>query len=217
MEVFLKEFDENYFGYDLKINNQDVTLGEYVDALNAFQDNTMAECRGCDGCCYERIPLTIADFHLAKPMVAEICQKAENEVTLVDWLDAVAEIHVDGGAIDIILKRNADFSCYFLNKDLQECSKHLYRSLVCRTHCCLPKSEIAIDIRGDIINAGEDELCRQLLKTADHPWQDLLKDCKLEDYAENGFSEYAPADWEKIPLKTIITEKNWQILTDDKM
>ena len=213
MEIYLKQFEENYFGYDLIVENEAVTLGEYVDALNDFQNSTMAECRGCDGCCYERIPLTIADFELARPLTAKLCGKAETDVTLVDWLTAVAEIHVADGAIDIVLKRNADLSCYFLNQERQECREHLYRSLVCQTHCCLPKSEIAIDIRGDIINAGEDELCRQLLQTADHPWQELLKDCHLEDYPVSGFSEVLPKDWRQINLKKIISDENWQILT----
>lgn len=212
MEIFLTEFEDNYFGYDIKINNENVTLGEYVKALNEFQEKTMAECRGCDCCCYERIPLTVADFVLAKPLTAKICRKAEEDVTVTDWLMSVAEINVEGGAIDVVLKRNADFSCCFLNKNLGECSEHLYRSLVCRTHCCLPKSQIAIDIRGDIINAGEDELCRRLLNTPDNPFGGLLAECNIEDYAENGFSEYNPEDWEKIPLKSIITAENWQIL-----
>lgn len=211
MEVYLKEFEPGLFGYDLLAAATD-TLGEYVDALNKFQEDTMADCRGCDGCCYERIPLTIADFHLAKSLVAKLLGKDPAEVTLIDWLQETAEIHVEAGAIDIVLKRNSDYSCYFLNKDLQECREHLCRPLVCRTHCCLPKSPIAIDIRGDIINAGEDELCRRLLQTPEHPWRQLLAVCRMEDYAENGFSRTAAADWQQIPLKSIISAENWQTL-----
>ena len=211
MKVYLKEFEPGLFGYDLLAADTD-TLGEYVDALNNFQDETMADCRGCDGCCYERIPLTIADFHLAKPLVARLRGKDESEVTLTDWLQEAAEIHVDSGAIDIVLRRKADYSCHFLNQDLQECSEHLWRPLVCRTHCCLPKSPIAIDIRGDIINAGEDELCRRLLADPHHPWQELLAECRLQDYAENGFSHTTAENWRQIPLKTIISPENWQIL-----
>lgn len=211
MDVYLKEFEPGLFGYDLQAADTD-TLGEYVDALNKFQDETMAECRGCDGCCYERIPLTIADFCLAKPLVARLTGKAEEDVTLIDWLQEVAEIYEDSGAIDIVLRRKADLSCHFLNQDLQECSEHLWRPLVCRTHCCLPKSPIAIDIRGDIINAGEDELCRQLLAIPDHPWRDLLSECRLEDYAESGFSHATGDGWQQIPLKSIISTENWENL-----
>ena len=213
MEVYLKEFAENQLGYDIFLNDPHATLGDYVDALNNFQNQTMAQCRGCDGCCYERIPLTIADFHLAKGLTAKLTAKKETEVTLVDWLSATAEIHLAGEAIDITLKRNSDYSCYFLNKDQKECREHLYRPLVCQTHCCIPKSQIAIDIRGDIINAGEDELCRQLLEIPDHPWRQLLQNCQKDDYPTSGFSQQTPENWRKIPLKTIISPENWQILT----
>jgi Fe-S-cluster containining protein len=212
IEVYLKEFAENQYGYDIVLNDENATLGDYVDALNIFQDNTMADCRGCDGCCYERIPLTVADFWLAKGLTAKLKAKKAADVTLTDWLLAAAEVHLDGDAIDIVLKRNSDYSCYFLNKEKQECREHIYRSLVCRTHCCLPKSQIAIDIRGDIINAGEDELCRCLLKIPDHPWQQLLAKCLPEDYPESGFSQFAPEDWRNIPLKSVISPENWQIL-----
>ena len=214
MKIYLKEFAKNQFGYDLLLENAEETLGDYVDALNDFQNNTMAECRGCDGCCYERIPLTVADFALAKGLTAKLAAKTEAEVTLADWLRETAEIHLAGEAIDIVLKRNDDYSCYFLNKEKQECREHIYRSLVCQTHCCLPKSQIAIDIRGDIINAGEDELCRRLLSLNKNPWQDLLKECKIDDYPQSGFSEVEPQNWRNIPLKSIISPENWQILTE---
>ena len=214
MKIYLKEFAKNQFGYDLLLENAEETLGDYVDALNDFQNRTMAECRGCDGCCYERIPLTIADFALAKGLAAKLAEKSEAEVTLVDWLQKTAEIHLEGEAIDIVLKRNSDYSCYFLNKEKQECREHIYRSLVCQTHCCLPKSQIAIDIRGDIINAGEDELCRRLLSISPNPWQDLLQNCQIEDYPQSGFSETEPENWRNIPLKSVISRENWQILTE---
>lgn len=204
MKIYLREFAPGQYGYDLELENDSVTLGEYVAALDTFQAETMVDCRGCDACCYERIPLTIADFALARPLVAEQLQKTEAEVTLTDWLTAMAEVRLlENGAIDIILKRQTDYGCQFLNRDKQECAVHPFRPLVCRTHCCLPKSEEAIALRSDIINAGEDELCRRLLALPQHPWQQLLADCRREDYPASGFSQTAAADWRQIPLNTV--------------
>lgn len=210
MRFYLQEFEDDQFGYYLVADPAD-TLGDYVDEITRFMDEMMTECRGCDGCCFERIPLTIADFYIAKPLIARLTGKALEDVTITDWLQEVAEIHVEPcGSIDIVLKRNEDDSCRFLNTDKQECSEHLWRPLVCRTHYCLSKALSAIDMRGDIINAGEDELCRQLLTTPNHPWQELLAECRLEDYAENGFSHVNRENWRDIPLESIVSAENWQ-------
>ncbi len=210
MKFYLKEFTPGQYGYDLEAGDGSATLGDYVEALDAFQEATMADCRGCDACCYERIPLTIADFAIARPWVAERLQTTEDAVTLTHWLTAMADIRLlENGAIDIILKRQADYGCHFLNRDKQECAVHPYRPLVCRTHCCLPKSEAAIALRSDIINAGEDELCRQLLALPEHPWQQLLTGCRREDYPASGFSQAAATDWRQIPLKTISDDTHW--------
>ncbi len=214
IEIYLQEFADGRFGYGLRLLDESATLGDYVQALNDWQSRTMADCRGCDACCYERIPLTIADFALARPLIARRLNKTEAAVSLRDWLEQVAEgrQHADG-ALDITLKRQADGACGFLDQERAECREHLYRSLVCQTHCCLPKTLLADELRAAIINAGEDELCRRLLQLPDRA--ELLPpgaDCRAEDYPRSGFAAIEPENWQNLRLSAILEPEIWQRL-----
>jgi len=211
IDVFMHRFDESSVGYDLRILSEDVTLGDYVDALNEWQDETLAICRGCEACCFERIPLTLADFANARELAAATLGKAAEDVTIAEWISTCAICDLfDDGAVDIVFKRSMDGACFFLNRELGECRAHKHRSLVCQTHCCLPKTELAERLRAEAINCGEDELVRRLLMSEDCP--EHLAECRVEDYAENGFSAVNPEDWRGIPLKTVVSDELWQLL-----
>ncbi len=51
--------------YDLAVLQPEATVGDYLAGLEDFQAATLADCKGCDGCCHERAPLTIADWQLS--------------------------------------------------------------------------------------------------------------------------------------------------------
>jgi hypothetical protein len=57
IEISLSEFPKAGFGYDVKITDENATIADYVAALDEFQTKYVADCRGCDGCCWERVPL----------------------------------------------------------------------------------------------------------------------------------------------------------------
>ena len=162
----------------------------------------------------ERVPLTIADFANARELAAATLGKAAEDVTIAEWISTCAICDLfDDGAVDIVFKRSMDGACFFLNRELGECRAHKHRSLVCQTHCCLPKTELAERLRAEAINCGEDELVRRLLMSEDCP--EHLAECRVEDYAENGFSAVNPEDWRGIPLKTIVSDELWQLLLAD--
>ena len=58
VKVSLVEFPDLGFGYDIEILAEDATAGDYIAALDAWQERYLAQCKGCDGCCRERAPLT---------------------------------------------------------------------------------------------------------------------------------------------------------------
>ena len=192
--------------YDVQILQPEATVGDYLQALVDFQAETLADCKGCDGCCHERAPLTIADWQLSQN------QGAADDAAWVDWLQKWAELHFYGQAIDLTLPRTPDGACRFLDEQQKCCTVHTQRSFTCRTHCCLPKTERAEALRAALINAGEDELVRRLLQippAAGQPWSDRLAGCKLEDYAPNAFSGLSSADWAQARLQDLLENELW--------
>lgn len=195
--------------YDVEICQPQATVGDYLQALEEFQTQTLADCKGCDGCCHERAPLTIADWQLSG-------EYQDDDGALAAWLESWAELHFCGPAIDLTLPRTAEGACRFLDQQQKCCTIHSQRSFTCRSHCCLPKTERAEALRAALINAGEDELVRRLLQMADNPsqpWREKLADCRLEDYSANAFSALSPADWRQACLKDLLPAELWTQLT----
>lgn len=194
--------------YDVEVIDKTATLGDYLGTLEAFQATTLADCKGCDGCCQERAPLTVYD-----PSLAGVAEE-ELAVWLTDW----AEPAFFGEALDIRLRRltageNAG-CCQFLDTDRQFCRIHERRSFTCRTHCCLPKSPRAEALRGALINAGEDELVRRLLSLPPtlRPWGDMLANCRLEDYPRTVLSDKSFDAWPEVRLQELLPSELWQEL-----
>lgn len=213
IKVFLTEFDEGFFGYDLQILDEAATVGNYLDAVEQFQAKTMADCYGCDGCCHERVPLMLADFYFS-------AYYANGGQSLSEWLAQTdAQLVFFGEAVDLQLARKADGACALLNEAAKCCHAHQYRTFACRSHCCLPKSERAEALRAVIINSGEDELIRRLLAelaAADKedfmPGQSRLSAVCAEDYAANGFSGLPGESWRDALLRDFVEPELWQEL-----
>lgn len=188
--------------YDLAVLQPEATVGDYLTGLAEFQAATLADCKGCDGCCHERAPLTIADWQLSG-------HSGEPAGGLAEWLLDWAELSFCGPAVDLTLRRSENGSCQFLDEKQKCCTIHPWRSFTCRSHCCLPKTERAEALRGVLINAGEDELVRQLLSLPQPPWADRLAECSLADYAPNAFSNLPAADWAQAKLQDLAGPELW--------
>lgn len=216
IKVFLTEFDDGLFGYDLQVLDEKATVGDYLDAVENFQNQTMAECYGCDGCCHERVPLMLCDFYFSE-------YYANGGESLAEWLHQTnARLEFFGEAVDLQLARRPDGSCAILDEEKKCCSAHKHRTFACRSHCCLPKSDRAEAIRAVIINSGEDELLRRLLTEirADGrqdflPNEERLAAVLLEDYAANGFSKLNGKDWRNALLCDFANDELWQDLLSE--
>jgi len=213
INVFLTEFPELGFGYDIKITDENVSLNDYITALDDFQEKYVAACRGCDGCCWERVPLGIVDYYWGAALF-------NGSYTICDWLKKVAAINDIAGGIDLYLKRGEDSACMFLDKEKKECKDHTARPLVCRTHTCLPKSGVALELRSAIVNMLEDELVRRLLMETqtgamikDSNWNEILEKANIEDYASNVLSSFILEDlkdnWRNVKIKDIVSVELW--------
>lgn len=212
VNVFMTEFDGGIFGYDVRVTAEDATAGDYLAALEDFQAKTLAACKGCDGCCHERAPLTLADFYYS-----EYYQNGGREIAA--WLSGVADLQFFGAAADLAIRRTADGACQFLDAAAKCCARHQYRTFTCRSHCCLPKSERAEELRAAIINAGEDELLRRLLAelaetgAADfQPGEARLAKVNAADYAPNGFSRLPGECWHEARLAELTDAALWREL-----
>jgi Fe-S-cluster containining protein len=159
-EVFLITLEEHQLGYDLRITSGSASVADMLTALDAFAHKHLANCRGCDGCCHERAPLTAPDIAAlaallptAGPYPAQaVCQ-------------AFANVYCDkNGIVDITLRRDKEGACLFLHKEGKYCQHWPARPFVCRSHFCLPRSNRLEAARAAITNRGEDELIRQLIR-----------------------------------------------------
>lgn len=131
--VSLVDFPDLGLGYDIEILAKDATAGDYIAALDAWQAQYLAQCKGCDGCCRERAPLTLPDFYPYQALFPQ----ASDVFSWLTWCGQVVKL--PNGAVDILLKREKSGACTFLVEDEKICREHAVRSLVCHTHICLPK------------------------------------------------------------------------------
>ena len=138
--------------YDLTITAA-CTLADYIQGLDAFLDEKVAACLGCDLCCYQRIPLTLPDMR-------NYC--GTDDAALLRFIAAKTVVRKNGLALDIRLKQGADERCIFLDETEARCLDHPHRGLVCHTYICLPQTERARRLREFLINEGEDALIGHL-------------------------------------------------------
>lgn len=215
VHVNLVDFD-GIFGYDLEIISEEATVQDYIDALNLFQENYVASCKGCDNCCWERIPLTFPDVikYLENQEIKKMLP--QDLPPLTGFLYRFCHIFGEGPVLDISLNQKDNHACIFLDQEEKICCFHQARSLVCQTFVCLPHSERAEELRSSLLNAGEDELVRRYLLEAQEtniPIKiDEVKNAapKLEDYPSKTFSD--KTHYSQVRIKEVLSEKAWELL-----
>jgi len=189
--------DDVFCGYDVSIACEAATVGDYVGALKEFFDQNMAPCLGCDGCCHERAPLMLCDFALSGAADFGL------------WLNEVAHIACRDGVVDIMLRRDGEDNCLFLDTVNKSCRRHAERPFVCRTHVCLAKSRRAELLRQELVNAGTDALI--LYWCERDPDVPRKYGFKVADYEPNAFYRAGSA-WREVLLHDILSPALWQDL-----
>ena len=144
---------EDGFAYDVHLLDESATVADYIRLLDAFLDEKVAPCLGCDLCCSQRIPLTLPDIYT---------YAGKERDSIAAFIKEKAEVRYNGKAVDVKLGQRGDDSCIFLDRENQKCSDHIHRSLTCHTYICLPQTPRARALREDLINNGEDALVAAL-------------------------------------------------------
>ncbi|MCL1816198.1 MAG: YkgJ family cysteine cluster protein [Clostridiales bacterium] len=199
-EVFLITLNDQQLGHDLRINSDSATVADVLRALADFAQKNMADCRGCDGCCHERAPLTAPDIHALSLLLPS------GEYPFGAACRAFADVFVDQeGIVDITLRRDKKGSCLFLNKEHKYCHNWDVRPFACRSHFCLPRSAHLEALRAAIINRGEDELIRFLLLEQYNGAPPILPPTiDIAHYPPDpAFTSYC---WEEILIKDIVSQ-----------
>ncbi|ATW26332.1 YkgJ family cysteine cluster protein [Candidatus Formimonas warabiya] len=215
INVFLAHFDDAV-GYDLEILDPEATVQDYLDALNLFQETHVASCRGCDGCCWERIPLTSLDVvkYLAQPEITS--RLPGNASPLTSFIHQFCHVWGKGPVVDIMLKQEKNGACVFLDPDEKICRLHPSRSFVCQTFICLPHGERAGQLRDILLNIGEDDLVHRYLREAQEKREtpvihgDHGASPSLTDYPATPFSEKQA--YTEVKIKNVVPEKLWKQL-----
>ena len=151
VEVVLVAGTDGLLSYDVRVHCVKATVADYLAAMNAFQEERVAPCNGCTNCCWERVPLTAPDVYR---------YLEERQEGLAAFIRDNCQVTVEAGTADICLRRRADGSCLFLDRENHRCRRHSERSLVCQSYICLPATRRAQALRRQIVNEGENELVR---------------------------------------------------------
>ena len=205
-------------GYDLEILSPEATAADYLAAVNQFQDEFVAPCKGCDSCCWERIPLTYLDVlaYLADPRIQEALPPGLPALSA--FVQQFCHVFGEGPVIDIALKQQANKACLWLDQSAQCCSRHPARTLVCQTFICLPHSEPAGKLRDLLLNIGEDELVRQYLLEAETFAIPLVihegknPSPRLADYPATSFA--GKTAYSQVLLRDVLPAELWTALQE---
>lgn len=222
VQIFSKQFKAGA-GYDLRIVDETATIMDYLDAINAFIDDKnllrgerLTACKGCDGCCWERLPLTYID--VLKLLQAPPVQTAltDEQPLLTEFLAKFAYVYVEGPAVDITFGHKPHGACLWLDEARSSCRHYAWRPLVCQSFICSPSSKNAKELRSAIINQGMDELVRQALLTADAAALPLVihdaynPSIDPTDWPENPFS--GKTAYDQVLLRDLCTVELWRNL-----
>ena len=71
MEFEIIKVDDG-FAYDVRLLDENATVGDYIRLLDEFLDEKVAPCLGCDLCCSQRIPVIAAVMPSVAPMETSI-------------------------------------------------------------------------------------------------------------------------------------------------
>ena len=222
------DYGNRGLGYNIQINDDEVSVQEYLDQLNdallALELSRSREktgvCRGCDGCCGERIPLTSIDLEVLSqnPYVqGKVSQGIGSSVEkLGEIIRRFCHVYVSGRSVDITLRLDPEGKCIFLNKAAKTCSIYEHRPFVCQTFICCPASREALELRESLVNSGEDELVRRWINQAREFSQELLydeadaPDIDFEDWKQGPFT--GKGNYREILLKDVLPVSLWNRL-----
>lgn len=205
-EVFLITLEEHQLGHDIRISSDITSVGDVLTALAAFAGDYLADCRGCDGCCHERAPLTAPDIAALAALLPDTPYPAQAVC------QAFAKVFTDNsGIVDITLRRDEKGACLFLDNEGKYCQNWPTRPFVCRSHFCLPRSARLEALRAAIANRGEDELVRLLLaeQAAGAP---LLLPPHLDPAHYPPDPAFASGNWQEILIKEVVPPELWREL-----
>jgi Fe-S-cluster containining protein len=138
------------------IGSSQAAAADYIDAMDVFigqnaYRRTRAvtdRCEGCGICCHERVPLTSVDLWTLKRQVGA-------DLNWRHFFQRFTLVRVFAGAVDIMLARDGDDVCVFLDPGSGLCRVYPYRPLACRTYICAQASPGAWLFRNCVINEGE--------------------------------------------------------------
>ncbi|MDO4541507.1 MAG: YkgJ family cysteine cluster protein [Bacillota bacterium] len=185
------------FAYDVEITDPKATLGEYIDSLDAFLEEKVASCLGCDNCCYQRIPLILPDIYNYAGSSPETADR---------FLQERCTIKKCGPALDISLAQGQEGICTFLDGENQRCTDHRRRSMVCHTYICIPQTPRARELRETLINQGEDALIGELFAWGLLPqYQDLSSAYPIKEHWQN-------RSYDRVILQEVLPRELWKRL-----
>lgn len=216
VKILPKKFPSGW-GYDLQVLDEEVTVQDYLDALNKYiiEGNLTRKrghqgfCEGCDTCCAEPIPLTSIDIY-------RLQQGLKEQGLEVSWEQIIKRytyVRAEGPVVDITLGQDAVGKCLFLDKELGKCTIYEYRPLVCQTYICAPVSRRAEALREIITNVGEDELVKWCLDNIPeeqlyHEWWE--PQVRREDWQDTPFNN--KLSYGEVRLKELCSPWIWKKL-----
>jgi len=212
--AFLIKFSDNLLGEicgcDIQVLSPLATAEDMLQALDDFAAEYLADCRGCDGCCRERAPLTCLDMDKLIPLVEE------SPWPIHSVCKAYANLDISkAGVTDITWKRGEDNACLNLDQINKQCKIWANRAFVCRSHFCLPRSQRLSQLREELVNAGENELTRLLLLEEESGapplnGRPLAEQVNPQDYASGPLMGCRSAS--QVYLQKVLSPELWQEL-----
>ncbi|MGD0152772.1 MAG: YkgJ family cysteine cluster protein [Thermacetogeniaceae bacterium] len=155
-------WDEAEGCYDLELLDPEATVADYEraseqaltaqDVLRRYSES----CIGCCICCGGRLPLTVVDVYRLK------MGGLGAGLPLDSWVETYGSIERQNGGVDITLNLDGYETCALWDRGRGLCCVYESRPLICRTYICAPLSWRAMELRAQVVNAGEDELVSML-------------------------------------------------------
>jgi Fe-S-cluster containining protein len=148
--------------YDLEVLDPSATVADYEKTVGGILATPEARkkysehCVACSICCGGRLPLTVVDIYRLKFGGLGMA------LPLNGWVAAYGVVQRQDGCVDVTLRLDERETCALWNRNDGLCSVYEKRPLICRTYICTPLSWRASELRGQIVNSGEDELVRML-------------------------------------------------------
>ncbi|MGI9862287.1 YkgJ family cysteine cluster protein [Moorella naiadis] len=197
-------------GYDLHILSPGATVADYISAIEGLEPdllyrpyNPEGNCLGCDHCCGGRLPLTIIDLCALQQGLKELTGR---DIPLPAVLQSYCQVQVQGRAVDITLRTDAEGYCILLEPQQRRCRIYRHRPLICRTYFCSPLTRPARLLRERIVNVGEDELVRYWLTSQD----ELQPGLRPSDWPPTPFA--GSRSYKDVALKDLCPAGLWQKL-----